>query len=354
MLPCVDAPELVQSTERAAKEQARKERKRAYLKAYRLKNIDALTAKTRIYTAKNRERRKAYKKAYAAVNPDKIKASRSKHYAANADKIKTSSKAYYNANRDKIAAVNKRYRAKNIDYVKTKKKNYHAANRDKMLAQKKIYYAANSDKYRAYHQKRYAANADKIKEYAKVHRLRKYGCVTCKTWPDWRVGRPHYDGMCYRCFCEKFPTHEKVRTKVRVELQVRAFIDSNFAEFVHDKPMHTAHCDCNHRRRVDHRRLVGNTLLCIETDEHHHRGYDKDDEQARYHDVLCVWGGKLCFVRFNPDGRGPPLEEWLERLRAEVTRHVGRLERCENTAFLEVHHLYYPAGTEDYYEQERA
>ena len=161
---------------------------------------------------------------------------------------------------------------------------------------------------------------------------------------------PHYDGMCFRCFCEKFPTHEKVRTKARVELQVRAFIDSNFAEFVHDKPMHTAHCDCNHRRRVDHRRVVGDTLLCIETDEWWHRGYDKDDEQARYHDVIMAWGGKLCFVRFNPNGRDPALEERLERLRAEVTRHIERLERGENTAYLEVHHLYYPKDTPDLYE----
>ena len=27
----------------------------------------------------------------------------------------------------------------------------------------------------------------------------------------------------------------------------------------------------------------------------------------------------------------PPLEQRLERLRSEVMRHIGRLERCENT-----------------------
>jgi predicted O-linked N-acetylglucosamine transferase (SPINDLY family) len=67
-------------------------------------------------------------------------------------------------------------------------------------------------------------------------------------------------------------------------------------------------------------------------------------------------GGRLCFVRFNPhkfnldDSKdpGPPLEERLQRLHAEVTRHIGRLERGENSAFLEVWHLYYPEGTEDY------
>jgi hypothetical protein len=101
---------------------------------------------------------------------------------------------------------------------------------------------------------------------------------------------------------------------------------------------------------------VGNTLLCIETDEHWHRYYDPDDEDARYHDVMMGHGGKLCFIRFNPDpfsrnDEGPPLEERLERLHSEITRHIGRLERGENTAYLEVWHLYYPAGQEDYYEE---
>ena len=31
-----------------------------------------------------------------------------------------------------------------------------------------------------------------------------------------------------------------------------------------------------------------------------------------------------------------------------MTRHIERLERGENSALLEVWHLYYPEGTEDY------
>jgi len=115
--------------------------------------------------------------------------------------------------------------------------------------------------------------------------------------------------------------------------------------------MPTAHCVCDHRRRIDHRREVGNTLLFIETDEHHHRNYYKDDEDARYHDILMGWGGKLCFIRINPDGKGPPLEERLERLHAEITRHIGRLERGENSSYLEVWHLYYPRGSPDFYDE---
>ena len=159
-----------------------------------------------------------------------------------------------------------------------------------------------------------------------------------------------YDGMCYRCYAHLYPDDPKVRTKERAEDTVKAYINAHFKNFVHDQKMPTAHCNCNHLRRIDHRRVVGNTLLCVETDEHHHRNYKAEDEDARYHDVLVAWGGKLVFIRINPDGKGPPLAERLERLHAEITRHIGRLERGENSAYLEVWHLYYPEGTPDYYE----
>ena len=229
-----------------------------------------------------------------------------------------------------------------------------------------------------YHEKYYASKRDKIllrnkdvnrREYHKKYYvtklkgsiIKKHGCIECKEWPvDQRRGLPHYDGMCFRCFGKKFPNDERVMSRGRVELKVRSYLDSQFPDFVHDQPIHTAHCVCANRRRVDHRRLIGNTLLCVETDENFHRYYNKNDEEARYHDVIMQWGGKLCFVRFNPHkfnledrhDHGPPLAERLERLRAEVTRHIGRLERGENSSYLEVWHLYYPEGTEDYYEEQ--
>ena len=68
--------------------------------------------------------------------------------------------------------------------------------------------------------------------------------------------------------------------------------------------------------------------------------------------MLMAWGGKLCFIRINPDDKGPAIEERLERLHAEITRHIGRLECGENNSYLEVWHLYYPKGTPDFYEEE--
>jgi hypothetical protein len=355
----VDTPELVQPTERdrAAIEQERKERRkerqRAYAKAWRDKNIDKIKARRNEYRAKHRDELKAQQKEYSAANIDKIKARkkgyRAKHREDHKERQRASNKAWRVKCIDKIKARKKEYCAAKRDEIKVKKKEYRAKHRDELKAQQKEYYAAKRDDVRVQHKEYYAAKRDDVLARCRAYRRTKLGCVECKEWSvDWRQGWPHYDGYCWRCFSDKFKDDERVKKRGRVELRVRAYLNSHFAGFVHDHVMPTAHCVCDHRRRIDHRREVGNTLLCIETDEHHHRYYDKDDEDARYHDMLVAWGGKLVFIRINPDGKGPPLAERLERLHAEITRHIGRLERGENSAFLEVWHLYYPEGTEDY------
>jgi hypothetical protein len=289
-----------------------------------------------------KERKRARDKAYQNVNAVHIKAQRKAFRAANTVKIKDQKKAYYAANTVKIKDQHKAYIAKNTFQMKDYQKAYREKNIDSLKVRGKAYYENNKE--------RFIANN-------KACRLRNHGCIRCIEWPvDQQVGLPHYDGYCFRCFCHEFPHDERVKTRGRVELRVRSYLDSHFKEFVHDRPLETAHCVCSHRRRIDHRRLIGNTLLCVETDENFHKYYDPDDEDARYHDVITAFGGKLCFVRFNPhkfnlDDRydhGPPLAERLERLRAEVLRQIGRLERGENSALLEVWHLYYPEGTEDY------
>ena len=140
-------------------------------------------------------------------------------------------------------------------------------------------------------------------------------CPKCIDWPDPRSGNPYYDGWCARCFRDKWPQHEKLCSKPCVEHQVKLYLNSHFPDFVHDHVMETKHCVCTNRRRIDHRRVIGNTLLCVETDEKFHRYYDPEDEDARYHDTIMDWEGKLCFIRFNPDkfnlddrfDHGPPL-----------------------------------------------
>jgi len=65
------------------------------------------------------------------------------------------------------------------------------------------------------------------------------------------------------------------------EMMVRNRINSEFEGFIHDIPLFTGNCDCTHRRRIDHRKMIGNTILAVETDEFGHRGYDKTDEEIR-------------------------------------------------------------------------
>jgi hypothetical protein len=355
----VDTPELPKDFNMKTQKKAQKAAyMKAYLKAYRVAKADDLKAKKKAYRAAKADDIKAKNKAYRAAKADYIKAKNKAYYAANADDIKAQKKVHRAAKADDIKTQRKAYLAAKADEIKAKGKAYRVAKADEIKAKGKAYRAAKADHIKA-RMDVYRARDD-IKARDKEHRLKRLGCIKCKEWPDGQRGLPHYDGYCWRCFSDKFKDNERVKTRGRVELRVRSYLDSHFPDFVHDQPIHTAHCVCSHRRRVDHRKLIGNTLLCVETDENFHKYYDPDDEDARYHDVIMAWGGKLCFVRFNPhkfnlDDRhdhGPPLDERLERLRAEVTRHIERLERGENTAYLEVHHLYYPEGTPDLYEEQ--
>lgn len=65
-----------------------------------------------------------------------------------------------------------------------------------------------------------------------------------------------------------------MRSKTK-EIAVHNYINLNFQ---HDKPLWGGNCECTHRRRIRHRKLIGNTLLCIETDENQHNGYEENKE----------------------------------------------------------------------------
>ena len=171
-------------------------------------------------------------------------------------------------------------------------------------------------------------------------------CPNCITWPDFRVGRSAYDGYCATCFKQIFPTdpRSKVVYTHTKEMRVRNKINEEFEGFIHDKPLWTGGCDCTHRRRIDHRKLIGATLLCIETDEHAHIGYDTKDEELRYDDLFMIHSGKWIFIRFNPDGKGVDMVDKLERLIDEVRTQIARIEEDKNTELLEVIKLFYPSS----------
>ena len=168
-------------------------------------------------------------------------------------------------------------------------------------------------------------------------------CPHCITWPDSRSGSTAYDGHCATCFKQLFPTDE--RSKViythTKEIRVRNAINDAFEGFIHDKPLYTGQCNCTHRRRIDHRKLIGATLLCIETDEFGHTGYDPKDEELRYDDLYMIHSGKWIFIRFNPDGKGVDMVDKLARLMQEIQIQIERIENDENNELLEIIKLYY-------------
>jgi hypothetical protein len=159
-----------------------------------------------------------------------------------------------------------------------------------------------------------------------------------------------YKGYCSSCFQHLFPNDPlsfQIRSKTK-EIAVRDYINSIFTDFQHDLPLWTGNCDCTHRRRIDHRKLIGNTLLCIETDEYQHKSYDKADEEIRYDDLFMLHGGKFIYIRFNPDkfkknGKScnPMMYTRLPILREEIERQMNRIENEENTELLEIIKLFY-------------
>jgi hypothetical protein len=167
-------------------------------------------------------------------------------------------------------------------------------------------------------------------------------CPNCIDWIDSRSGWSKYDGYCATCFKVLFPDDERSMSRYghTKEIRVRNEINSQFKGFIHDRPLYTGNCDCTHRRRIDHRKLIGNTILAIETDEFGHRGYDPLDEEIRYDDLYMIHSGKWIFIRFNPDGGNIDLEDKLEVLIKEIKCQIKRIENEENTDLLEIVKLY--------------
>ena len=106
-------------------------------------------------------------------------------------------------------------------------------------------------------------------------------------------------------------------------------------DWIWDKPLYvdfSGGC-CASKRRIDLRALVehphrGLFWLCVEIDEHQHRGYEDGYEIVRYNDLFVDFSGKYVFLRINPDPfrsqeRGgeridPPFEDRLAMVEREI------------------------------------
>ena len=172
----------------------------------------------------------------------------------------------------------------------------------------------------------------------------------CKSEGCETLANKKYKNYCTTCFQHLFPTDPltfQIRCKTK-EIAVRDFINQHFDGFVHDRPLYTSHCDCTVRRRIDHRKLIGNTLLVVETDENQHKSYDAMDEEIRYDDLYMAFAGKWVYIRFNPDkykvkgkNKNPEIATRLEALQKELNKQIARIQNEENTDLVERVYMYY-------------
>ena len=173
----------------------------------------------------------------------------------------------------------------------------------------------------------------------------------CKNETCTSSGNIKYKYYCTFCYQHLFPDDEaakNIRKKTK-ENYVRDYLREEFDGFLHDIPLWTGNCDCSHKRRIDFRKLIGNTLLCIEVDENQHKRYVNTDEEIRYDDLFMIHGGKFIFIRFNPDQYinqngtkvNPYMKKRMDDLYNEIIRQTNRIENELNTDLLEIFYLFY-------------
>lgn len=170
-------------------------------------------------------------------------------------------------------------------------------------------------------------------------------CPNCIDWIDSRGANYLYDNYCCTCFKRLFPDDPRSRKKrePNKEIRVRNAINERFDGFVHNLPLYVNGCDCEHKRRVDHRKLINGTMLAVETDEFAHRGYDERDEEIRYDDLYMLHSGKWIFIRFNPDDNRDKtdFEDKIEKLLQTMEESIQRIEQGLNTEPVEIIKLFY-------------
>jgi hypothetical protein len=171
--------------------------------------------------------------------------------------------------------------------------------------------------------------------------------------PIEKVGNPKYNYYCCECFSRAFPNDPRSHLihKKSEEILIRDFVNTNFREcnFIHDKALWINGCDCSHKRRIDLRTLINDTILAIEVDENQHKDRDKNDEKMRYDDLFMIHSGKWIFIRYNPhlyinkDGKrvNPHKEKRLRLLRDQIINHIERIKESKNSELVEIHNLFY-------------
>ena len=77
-----------------------------------------------------------------------------------------------------------------------------------------------------------------------------------------KPANPRFKGYCQHCFVHLYPDEPlSFQTKYKTKQQaIHYFIQSNFDGFIHPYPLFVSSC------RIDYRIIIGNTILCINTE----------------------------------------------------------------------------------------
>ena len=174
-------------------------------------------------------------------------------------------------------------------------------------------------------------------------------CISCNL----TRATKKYDNFCSFCFINIHPNDPrsiKLKGKSK-ELKVITHITNKYEDFIYNKPFYVdleGGC-CSTKRRIDLRKLINNTMLCIEIDENQHKSYIKKDDNIRYDNLFMDFTGKYIFIRYNPDkfidkyntSKNPFFNTRMETLENFIDKHIPRIENEENIELLEIHHLFY-------------
>ena len=172
--------------------------------------------------------------------------------------------------------------------------------------------------------------------------------IGCRTYANRKL-----NGFCSHCFVNLFPDDPRALTvrKKSKEIQVMTHIFSNYEGFKNDKPFYVdleGGC-CATKRRIDLRKLINNTMLCIEVGENQHKHYIKENETNRYDDLFMDFSGKYIFIRYNPDklidkygkSKNPMFDTRMQLLEKSINKHMERIHNGDNAELVEIHHLFY-------------
>lgn len=153
-----------------------------------------------------------------------------------------------------------------------------------------------------------------------------------------KPANPRYKGYCQQCFVNFYPDEPlSFQTKYKTKQQaLHYFIQANFDGFIHPYPLFVSQC------RIDYRIIIGNTLLCINTDP---------DVQITYDEIFAKIPAiqKIIIIVFNynkyidastNNSINPMLYMRLPILEDEIARQMERIVAKQNCNPIDIVHLF--------------